>query len=129
MGGRGASGTRSNAGAIGTKKPLEVENLGQKHMQGRTTWEKNIFEANIVPDEKGVIDIQYPKMDFEQISRNKVKATTKLKAGIIENKKGYEEHNINWDKVTEVRGKTYDIKDLIKKKGFRWNKEKGSWTK
>lgn len=40
MGGRGANGTRSSAGAIGTKKPLEVENLGQKHMQGRTTWEK-----------------------------------------------------------------------------------------
>lgn len=134
MGGRGATGHRSGSGVIGNQKSLKVEVLGQQHREGttlvgRTTWEKNVYEASPVASENGVLNIQYAKMNYEQVSRNKVKGTTNLKAGIVETKRGYEEHNINWNKVTEIRGKTYEIKDLIKKKGFKWNNDKKAWTK
>lgn len=127
MGGRGTR--SSNRSVIGTKKAIKIESLGQQHRQGttivgRTTWDKHIYEAAAVSNETGVLNIQYAKMNYEQISRNKIKGTTNLKAGIIETKKGFEEHNINWNAVKEVRGKTYDVQDLLKSKGFKWNRDR-----
>lgn len=136
MGGRGATGrTRASGDSpFGNAKPLKIEQIGQQHRQGttivgRTTWEKNIYEAKLISDEKGIIEIGYANMDYEQISRNKLKGTVNLKAGIVEDKRGYKEHNINWDNIKEIRGKTYNIQDLIKKKGFKWDGTKKAWVR
>lgn len=42
---------------------------------------------------------------------------------------GLKSVGINWDKVNSVSGKTYNIKDLLKAKGFKWNSAKKNWVK
>lgn len=135
MGGRGSSSSNKQSNSvIGKKKAIVVTDIGQQHREGttlvgRATWSKAIYEAKPVAGENGVLEIGYAKKEYEQISRNKLKSTSKINAGIVSDKYGYQDHNINWNKVKEVRGKTYDIKDFIKKKGFSWNKDKKAWTK
>ena len=36
---------------------------------------------------------------------------------------------IDWDKVNSVSGQTYNIKDLLKSKGFKWNGAGKNWVK
>lgn len=36
---------------------------------------------------------------------------------------------IDWDKVNSVSGQTYNIKDLLKSKGFKWNSAGKNWVK
>lgn len=36
---------------------------------------------------------------------------------------------INWDKVRNVSGKMYGIKDFLKDKGFKWNSAGKNWIK
>lgn len=36
---------------------------------------------------------------------------------------------IDWDKVKSVSGQTYNIKDLLKSKGFKWNGAGKNWVK
>ena len=36
---------------------------------------------------------------------------------------------IDWDKVNSVSGKTYNVKALLKEKGFRWDGADKSWKK
>lgn len=48
-------------------------------------------------------------------------------------KTGYKEPTqdtgINWNNVKEVKGQTYNIKDIIKEKGFKWDSKLKSWKK
>ena len=36
---------------------------------------------------------------------------------------------IDWDKVKSVSGKTFNIKDMLKHKGFKWNSSEKNWKK
>ena len=36
---------------------------------------------------------------------------------------------IDWDKVNSVSGQTYNIKALLKAKGFKWNGAGKNWVK
>lgn len=43
--------------------------------------------------------------------------------------RGINSVGIDWDKVHEVSGRTYEVKDFLKNKGFKWNGTRKSWTK
>lgn len=137
MGGRGASSSqgsgRGGSSVIGSGKSIEVSSVGTSHSgYDRKSWDKNIYEAKAVTGKKGILEIGYTsKMNtsYEKLSSNRTKATTTLKAGIVQSKGKFETHNINWNNVKEVTGKTYDIKDFLKEKGFKWNSNSKSWTK
>lgn len=36
---------------------------------------------------------------------------------------------VNWDKVTQVSGQTYNLRDELKKHGFRWDGATKTWKK
>lgn len=36
---------------------------------------------------------------------------------------------IDWDKVNSVSGQTFNVKDLLKSKGFKWNGKAKNWVK
>ncbi len=47
-----------------------------------------------------------------------------------ENEKGdIRSVGIDWDKVKTVSGQTYNVKDLLKEKGFKWNGAGKNWVK
>lgn len=95
---------------------------------GRGYYKKTVLEA--VDRGGGVIELGYA----QPASRTKLAKTNKtnyltynLKAGFVVGRRDAESHNINFDNVKAFSGQTYDVKDTLKSKGFRWRN--GRWEK
>lgn len=135
MGGRGStSGIRnSNINAnsvIGNEKPITVD------VTYRGGYYGEVFSAKA---EGNAIVIDYNQdTEWEKVSKTTSIVHHNLKAGIYSTSNkvnqydaytSYDYHNINWDKVNEVKGKTYHLNEFLKKKGFKWDKTKKAWIK
>lgn len=55
--------------------------------------------------------------------------TSKYKPENEETKYGIRSVGIDWNKVNSVSGQTYNIKSLLKAKGFKWNGAGKNWVK
>lgn len=57
--------------------------------------------------------------------------TYKIQHGIVsyDDSRGIESYGIRWDKVSSVSGQTYNIRSMLKEKGFRWDGKTKSWVK
>lgn len=137
MGGRGSSGSRVSAkgeapkkSVFGKETPKELEMM---YNTKRSYRDMEIYEASQVSADE--IKIGYATADeYEQVSTSFQKRTYRLPQGIYANAKrkdedAYESHNINWDAVRTVSGKTYDISGFLRKKGYKWNREIRAWVK
>lgn len=134
MGGRGGSSgfKTQNASAIGTKKPITVD-----VMYRNGNYYGEVFSAKQTSD--GSLQISYnDDTEWEKESRTTSNVKHTIKAGIYNtsskvNQYGayssYDSHNINWDKVREVSGKTYHLGSFLKEKGFMWDKNRKVWKK
>ena len=55
--------------------------------------------------------------------------TSKYKPENEDSKYGISSVGIDWNKVNSVSGNTYNIKALLKNKGFKWNSTGKNWVK
>lgn len=73
----------------------------------------------------GEIELKYASADFPKDSGKDrtVDVTFTIKAGFVNG----EPYNINFDNVKSVSGKTYEVKSVMKSRGFKW--KDGKWQK
>lgn len=92
-----------------------------------------VYEA-VKGESFGEIIIQRAEGRFESSeygSQKPVNVTYGIKAGIsmdslkIEGK----DYGINWGNVKSVSGKTYDVQNVLREKGFEWDKKAKKWVK
>ena len=65
-------------------------------------------------------------------SREKTSKTNRTEYVTFKLKHGAENgevFGVNWDKVKSVSGQTYNIRDEIKRRGFKWDGRTKSWVK
>ena len=128
-GARGSSGkVNPNSALMPNSEPIEVTN--EKSRSSGGIWKRSNFEATEESD--GVLILGRPNYEYEQVNNNTTAAKAKIKAGYVNTSNGSMNGywtGIDWDKVTEVKGDTYDIKGKIKEKGFVWNRDTKSWVK
>jgi hypothetical protein len=133
-GGGGAGGmtrgSRSNSGVLGNESPIEITN--EKSRSGGNNWKKRVFEASAAEGTDGVLNLDYanPK-SYKQINNNTTQGQFSINAGIydVSNSGRLVSHNIDWSKVKEVTGRTYEIKDFLKSSGFSFNPSSKTWVK
>lgn len=128
MGGRGSAGSRVSAkqktqnekriGLIGKEKPIEVTVIRTDDEFWKTTVLDALNDGNLIYLQKRRAD------KIEKQPDGTYKATySRLQAGMyVDSKTGKTvSHNINWENVYSVAGKTYDVKEFIKEQGFGWD--------
>lgn len=129
-GGGGAKGetSKTTSGPIGEAPPVQVTN--EKSRSSGNQWRYTVVEAT--HEGNGVISLGSPsKTKYESVNRNTTEAMSTLKAGIYNQPgdRSLKTHNINWDKVKQVKGQTFDVKGLLKEKGFSFDGTTKTWIK
>lgn len=155
----GSSGSRGGGGAKSAKTPkgkygFGVNSSGQSYIsadkalyEGETleltrqydkrsagmNWgrsnEGSALEA--VSDGNGHITLDYAKAsEFNERNRYKTDIKYEIKTGFTIDRRGRTESTgINFDNVTEISGRTYGIGELVKKHGFKWDRDSKVWKK
>lgn len=135
FGGRGGA---SGASAQGGVNYLSADKTFFSEEPVKVTWRAGNNSGMVLSaetDGNGNIILSNAKADeYEQVNSKKSMAKYTMKQGITtmnENAKMIEPQSvgINWDAVKSVAGKTYEVKDFIKSKGFKWDKASQSWKK
>lgn len=131
MGGRGgsgfgaATGGKQKSAVFGSDAPLKVETRyieGRGFQRGR--YDDTVLQA--VDKGDGAVELVYAQAD----SYNKTAKTNKtnyvtytLDHGFVNNSP----HNINFEKITSFSGQTYQVKEELKKRGYKF--KNGAWVK
>lgn len=93
----------------------------------------DVYDAVERKNEKGGIEIvkAYGTFDNSNPKANTRDVTYKIQHGIVsyDDSRGIESYGIRWDKVSSVSGQTYNIRSMLKEKGFRWDGKTKSWVK
>lgn len=135
MGGRGSN--SATAGAIGSggsavfknEGSIELENV--RHRSSGYKWRNTILEAKDIGD--GGISLEYatPK-NYSNPNGNTTEAVYSISHGVWNGQVGSPHSDsigIDWDKVSYVTGQTFDVKDYIKDKGMRWDRDNKRWSR
>ena len=128
FGGRGAgSGINNPLEKSAKAKTIETQyKTSSGSFHGYTGYKDEILEAK--SDSSGNVIFEYatPKTREKTAKTNKTQYVTfELKHGAVNG----EIFGVNLDKAISVSGQTYNLKDELKKKGFKWNKDRKAWTK
>lgn len=132
MGGRGSSSMSGGAGSrgggiIGDAEPIKLQNRRSRSSDYRA--KELILEATVNGTE---VDVEFSKaVSYEHPNKNTTIENHLLKAGFY-NEYGNRDiraHSIDLTKATVVRGRTYDLRDILKESGFRWDSEKKEWRR
>ena len=98
-------------------KPDEYFEKNKKHKYGLYELKTGITSASDI--ESSIL--HDPNYGYVKEAKSKFK---------VENQAGYVRSvGIDWDKVNSVSGKTYNVKALLREKGFRWDGADKSWKK
>lgn len=128
MGGRGgSSGFNNNNTALPKNSPEITIDTYYRRGSG---YGQNVLEA--IETSQGAIKFINATADFldDRIKANTRDVQFKIRNGAVyHNKRGYEFHGINWDKVNSVSGETYAMKEEIKEKGFKWDRDNKRWVR
>ena len=121
----------SQHGTLSGDTPIIVKNEKSKSTGSfGNTWKYTTSEATEVGE--GHISFGKPsESSTDQVNRNTVVATHTIKAGLYNEpgSRSIKSHNINWDKVNRVSGDTFDIKEELKSRGFRFEGSTKNWVK
>lgn len=107
---------------------FEVYNTKSKSSSG--FWKRANVEA--VESGDGVLQFKYPDYEYEQVNNNTTDAKAKIKHGYVNTANGSMNGHwvgINWNNVNEVKGQTYEVKNLLKDLGFVWDGASKSWKR
>lgn len=122
-----------NSALIKNAKKMKVETYYRRKGMGGSYYGDIVVEAKEDPRNPGHIEFSSARGDF---SNNNPKANTQdvtfeITHGAVTHSNSGRTvfHGINWDKVKSVSGKTYDIKNYIKEKGFKWDGTKKMWVR
>lgn len=136
MGGRGgASGIgRKSRSALDPKaKEQTITTFYRRNSIYGPHYRDDVYEAVEQKNEKGGIEIvkAYGTFDNSNPKANTKDVTYKIQHGIVsyDDSRGIESYGIRWDKVSSVSGQTYNIRSMLKEKGFRWDGKTKSWVK
>lgn len=96
---------------------------------GRYVYKHTVLEALAVVDEDGkpvdgCIELAYPQSKTFDKSSAKARVTYEISAGYDGKFFG-----IDFDKVSKIKGNTYDIKETIKDLGYHWDKAERCWVR
>lgn len=96
--------------------------------------EMTIFQAK--SDGNGNLTFSYAKPDYEDEPHSfgeyyNGKKIWNVKSGYsVDNVRGGTNVvGINWDNVKSASGKTYELREELKRRGFKWDTKKQSWIK
>ena len=108
---------------------VELENY--KYKSSNYHWRNTILEATETSE--GVINLYYADPDrYENPNNNRTVAYYTLSHGVWDGQMGDSEAGsvgINWDAVQQVTGITYQVKDLLRSKGLRFDSQTKSWMR
>lgn len=90
--------------------------------------EHNVIKVSQASEEELMLERAEPS-DTEYTARNTVKNTYIISAGLYVEKGKVQSHNINWDNVKQVSGATFDFRDFLKSKGFKWQPDYKKWVR
>lgn len=122
MGGRGS--TSMSADSSGPfKNEGSVELSNERHGSSGYRWRHTILKADKTGD--GGIVLSYARPNgYSNPNRNTTEASYSIEHGVWSGQPGDRQPNsigIDWGKVQYVSGKTYEVNDFIRDKGFRWS--------
>lgn len=130
MGGRGGLGGRSSGskdGVFSTSKLTEIKTIYRESRGFSSSYYKDeVLEATT--DGKGNVTFDYAKggsYDKTAKTNRTNYVTFQLKAGAVNG----ETFNINWDKVKSISGKTYNLKNVAKAAGLKWDGDTKKWVR
>lgn len=128
MGGRGsASGLNSGSSVLDKKAPTRTIDTVYREAKG---WSKSYYKDEVleaVAGDNGALSFEYAR----PVSRDKTAKTNRTQYVSFELKSGAvngETFGINWDKVKSVSGQTYNMRDELKKRGYKWDGKNKKWT-
>lgn len=88
---------------------------------------KSVLQATV---ENGVLSFDYAAPEFSEGKNSKIlTATFEIASGAVISGKTVEIFGVDFDNIKAVCGKTYEIKEEIKKHGFKWNRNENAWTR
>lgn len=129
FGGRGAgAGMKRGSGVI--DKAAKVRTIETTYREARG-WQSSYYKSDVleaVDAGNGEVSFEYatPESRVKTAKTNRTQYLTyKLKAGAQDG----DVFGVNWDKVKVVSGQTYNLRDELKKKGFKWDGSRKAWVK
>lgn len=129
FGGRGASAGTSNSPLERNAKPRQIETQYRTpsvNMRGITGYKDEILEAKADKDGNVTFEYATPKTRDKTAKTNKTEYVTyEVSHGAING----EIFGVNLDKANFVSGQTYNLREELKKKGFKWDGKKKAWVK
>lgn len=111
-------------------KAAKVRTIETEYREARG-WQSAYYKSEVleaVDAGNGQVAFEYatPESREKTAKTNRTQYLTyKLKAGAQDG----EVFGVNWDKVKVVSGQTYNLRDELKKKGFKWDGGRKAWVK
>ena len=117
-----------NNGVLNENAPTRTIEAVFREARGfeRSYYKSEVLEA--VAGKDGELKFEYatPESREKSAQTNRTQYLTyKLKSGA----ENGEVFGVNWDKVNTVSGQTYNLRDELKKRGFRWDGKTKSWVR
>lgn len=104
----------------------KIDKSSRRYMPA--TYRAEVLEAKDIGN--GKLELSAAEPYSEETSHTSGRWTQvkkyKLKAGADEHRNFF---GINWENVKSVSGQTFNIKDEIKKRGFKWDGQNKIWVK
>lgn len=92
-----------------------------------TAFSKSVLQATV---KNGILSFDYAAPEFSEGKNSKtLTATFEIASGAVVSGRSIEIFGVDFDSIKAVCGKTYEIKDEIKKHGFKWNRNENAWTR
>lgn len=129
FGGRGASAGTGNSPLERNAKQRQIETQYRTpsvSMRGITGYKDEILEAKADKDGNVTFEYATPKARDKTAKTNKTEYVTyEVSHGAVNG----EIFGVNLDKASSVSGQTYNLREELKKKGFKWDGKKKAWVK
>jgi hypothetical protein len=129
MGGRGASaGLNKNSVLDSSAKvrTIEARYIEARGMFSRGRYTDEVLEA-VKGNEAGELAFVYAKPDTREKTA-KTNKTNYLTYNLKSGAENGEVFGVKWENVKSVSGQTYNLRDDLKKRGFKWDGKSKKWV-
>lgn len=110
-------------------EPLEITRIHDKRLPSIFYQKASALVAT--SDGNGRVILKYADaVEYSEKNAYTTDMRYEIKTGFTVTDGGYvKSTGIDFDKVTEISGKTYGIGSLVKQHGFRWDRDRKVWKK
>lgn len=111
----------------GKKMAEKIRLVNVKHRSSGNVWCNTICSATIVD---GVMTLTVARPDdYRQENNNTTYGYYDVDCAVYTDGRDVKSHGVDWDLVTKVVGKTFEVKAIINKYGFKWSGAAKCWVK